>query len=224
MTFLKKMYRGALGAVVELEPETEEPTQPGKAGAGVIFASTAQVAPGAPAVLNQEMVKALQLVVTRRATPFTTLEEKANALVEVVPDPVQRVKAAATLLKAEGRTATQIIQAIDAHISDIDIEQRRFVASSEQQVIKKAGGLRAEVVELDKTNMADASRIETLQREINEVVARIEERKQLIADKTAEADNTENEIKRLAVEFTAAADEVKQTLQQRKSVLTSILA
>ena len=174
--------------------------------------------------VNSAMVAELKKVVTRRATPYTALEERTAALAEVIPDQTMRTKAAFAVLKSEGRTAHQIIQAIDTHLMDLDGEQRRFTSTSQQASNRSIGALREEIAALSNATEDDNRNVNELREQIARGEERIRERSGNIAAKAAAADAAELELARVVQDFTDAVESVKQGLTQRKADLSSALA
>ena len=174
--------------------------------------------------LNMEMVEELKRVLTKRISPFTTLEEKANAMASAIPDETMRTRAAFGILAAEGRPAADIIKAIDMHVVDIDGEQNRFAAAVSSAKTAKSGAIRTEISNLEKSVAADNELVQRLHQQVVDAQSRIASNQQLISEKTTVAANVEADFDFKIAQFTAASDAVKTSLISRKNVLSSVLS
>jgi predicted nucleic acid-binding Zn-ribbon protein len=174
--------------------------------------------------LNTEMVDELKRVVTKRISPFTTLEEKAVAMATAIPDETMRTRAAFSILAAEGRPVNDIIKAIDMHVVDIDGEQNRFAAAVNSAKTSKSSTIRSEIANLEKTIVSDQDLVQRLQQQINDAVGRVVVNQQQVTEKNAAVTAVEADFDSKIVQFTAAAEAVKASLIARKNVLSSILS
>lgn len=172
--------------------------------------------------LDPDMVKDIQAVVARRATPFTQLEQSAASLAEVIPDEVTRFKAAFKLMP--GTNAGTVISSIDFHIRDVEQEKQNFQTTSATVSQKKVATLRSEAEQLNTQTNNDAALIERLQQQVQQLHQGIAERSQVIAQKTAEANTAESDIQMKVSKFTAAADSVIATLKTKQTSLATMLS
>ncbi len=108
-------------------------TQLGGQAAGVIHTS-----------LNADMVAAIKKTTFGRNTAFTQLLAASEALADVIPDQVMRLKAAHKTAGA-GRTGKQIADAVDVHLQDVDGEVLRFKALIDQRTAADVGSLQAQL-------------------------------------------------------------------------------
>lgn len=219
--------KGLLFKEESLTPATpKEPAVAKSTGIGGFAAQPGVASPGGHVTptLNAEMVEALKKVVTNRKTAFTTLEEKSNAMAAAIPDETMRTRAAFGILSAEGRNATDIIKAIEIHVVDIDGEQGRFSQAIAQAKTEKSGALRNEIANIEKALTNDNDLIQRLQQQIADAQGRVINNQQQITEKSSAVAMVEAECDAKAQQFNAAAEAVKNSLTQRKNVLSSVLS
>lgn len=231
MEALGKIGKGLAGMIFkEDEAQRSQAASPAKPAGNIGgFAASAQGAAAsggaaAPVTLNQDMVEALKQVVTKRVSAFTTLEEKSNAMASAIPDETMRTKAAFGILAAEGRSAQDIIKAIEMHVNDVDSENTRFSNACNAAKATKSGGLRKQITELEGKVTFDTDLIGKLQQQIADAQGRIAANQQNISELSSQAAAADADIDSKVAQFGAAADAVKQSLIGRKNALSSVLA
>lgn len=70
-------------------------------------------------LVNGVLFKTMMTETLSRNTAFTSLMTTADKLVNVIADPVQRLKAAQSV-SGDGRSAQQVADAVNIHLSDLD--------------------------------------------------------------------------------------------------------
>jgi len=217
------------GALLEDEPEKPGAQQPAQApvpthairGGGQQPSSPLTYAPMAPQ-LNQAFVDAIRKQTFQRNTALTALINAADQLVDIIPDPVMRIKAAHKTAGA-GRKPQEIADAVAIHLNDVDGEVMRFNQTLQTKITQEVGGL---------TKGADAAEnsVTTAQGEIQRLSERIQQLQQQVGEKTAEAQrlrgeaqSKENDLRQAETEYKTAADAVRQELNTHKSTILSIL-
>lgn len=216
------IINGIKGAVFEGEetPASAPVAQPahaskaGPANPGTTYVPTHGI--------NQTMVDLIRKQTFSRSTALTTLISQADALVDIVPDPVQRLKVAQKTA-GQGRASKDFIDAVQIHLNDVDAELRKFDQMIETKVSTEVGGLKAQVATTE-------SQINSSQQEIQQLTARIQTLHEQAAAATtkraelmAEVSSKEHELRQTAAEFKAAAEVVRAELNAHKQTILSTL-
>ena len=217
-----KKFGDVAGGIIFKETETGSVAKPAAVSKPMVgnFASQPQV----NTTFNQEMVDELKKVVKKRVSAFTTLEERAAAMAGAIPDEAMRTKAAFGLLAAEGRSAQEIIKAIEIHVMDIDSEETRFTGACTASKQGKSGLIREEINTLEKQLLQDGDVITQLHTKIKETEERIAANSLKVTESKDRALVIEAEIDAKSLSFTMAAAVVKESLNNRKTALSSMLA
>jgi hypothetical protein len=224
----KSMLRSVLGAFVELD-ETSAPA----ATKQPVQAPVTQATPGSSTIQAtaqtdsrvDDMVKALEAVITNRKTAYTTLTESANKLEAIIADKVTRFKAAFVNISSDGqRSLDSIGQAIEVHVRDIDGELLRFKAAAQQRLQTTGTELLKKATDAEAAITTATARIEALK-------AEIVQQEQLVLSSTETASQARTAASTLEAEtastvqaFEQAVETVKSRLQAEKSSLTNMLA
>lgn len=230
---LKKLGDVA-GGLLFKEPEAVQPTNPPGKPVSVGGFATFNTTKGGSSTfesgavvstqpLNTEMIDELKKVVTKRVSAFTTLEEKSNVMATAIPDETMRTRAAFGILSAEGRSAADIIKAIEMHILDIDSEQVRFTNACTGAKQTKSSIILSDIAKLEKAVVTDNELVDRLQQQITDTENRLVINSTAISEKTLAVQQVDNDINAKITAFGAAAVAVKDSLNTRKTVLSSIL-
>lgn len=199
------------------------PTMPGQPAEPAAASPTAAVSTTLEPALDAGMLGDLQNVIKRRSSAFSSLDEKIITMQSAGLPEAQATMAAFALLKAEGKTSTSVISAIDIHISDIETEQRNFSASAKNAAQHKVASLRTEIDTINGIIAADNSTIETLRAQIATIQDRVSAYMIDASNMSQEANRAESEIVLKISKFAATAEAVKQQLNNKKMTLSSIL-
>lgn len=184
---------------------------------------SANIPMSAPA-LNQQMMDDITGVIARRSTAFSSLEDKIKTLRTSGLDEISATRAAAALLKSEGKSTDAIISSIDLHIRDIEAELQTFSNAGANAVKNQVGTLRADAANLQNLSAQDEAQIKALQEQIQALQTRIFERSTLISQKQVDANAAEADIQQKIAQFTAAAQAVTSSLTAKKTTLASTLS
>lgn len=185
--------------------------------------ATFSAMPTAPG-LNQQMLDDITAVIARRSTAFSSLEDKIKTLRSSGLDEISATRAAAALLKSEGKSTDAIISSIDLHIRDIEAELQSFSSAGANAVKQRVDSLRAEAANLQNMTAQDEAQIKSLQEQIQALQTRIFERSTVISQKQVDANQAETDIQQKINQFTAAANSVTSSLASKKSTLASTLS
>jgi DNA anti-recombination protein RmuC len=212
------MFKNLLGNFVEFENKegVEQPKVPPTK-------PTINSNGSSPPVYDTDMLATLNKVISQRKTPYTALLEVAQKLEKTVPDEFMRIKAAFAIVSADGRSAENVIQAIDVHISDIDSEHMRFKNTTDQQILQKSQTLRERAKSLTEANDQAAKRCEELHKQLHQLDQQTANNNNEIFELTKNATAVENEIKIVYEKFKLASDHIKASLNDKKYSLTNTL-
>jgi chromosome segregation ATPase len=173
-------------------------------------------------VLNTAMVDAIRKATFSRNTALTALITASDALQDIIPDPIMRLKAAQKTAGA-GRSAKEISEAISIHLNDVDAEELRFGQMLNTKIQTEVGGLNRQG---DSAEQAIAS----ANTEIQNLTQRIAQLQQSIGEQTAnlsnfrlQAQTREADLRQSETEFKAAANAVRAELNGHKNAILSTL-
>lgn len=168
------------------------------------------------------MTETIKKATFARNTAFTQLLQAGEALADVIPDQVMRLKAAHKTAGG-GRTGRQIADAVDVHLQDIDGEEMRF-----KQLIDTK--LAQELALLERTTRVATETIAAATNEIALAEARVLQLQTENAQNQAalvtwgtEAATAKQSAEVTQSQFKAAAIAVRQELQASKAAVLSIL-
>lgn len=206
----------------EEDPAAPKGAVPSASTAGIGVQSMSQPAALPSAGLNTAMVEAIKKVTFGRNTAFTQLLQTSEALADVIPDQVMRLKAAHKTAGA-GRTGKQIAEAVDVHLQDVDGEVMRFKAAIEQKSASEVSSLQTQQTmaqqQIERAHAeikAAQDRIASLSASITELTTTATQLGATIAQKQAELVQAESE-------FALAAQAVRDELNSSKSAILSTL-
>lgn len=218
MSFLNKIGSAAKSALWE---DDSQPAQQTAQAASVKSPATGAATPTFVATNNQ-FVEAIRKQVFSRNTAFTALTSAADALKDIIPDPVMRLKAAHKT-GGLGRSTKEFSDAITIHLSDVDGEERRFMTALDQRVQADVGGLKAQAQMVADQSAALANSIKAMQEQIAQAQTQIAEKTQQVAQLTAQAQQQEIELRQSEQEFKAAAQTIRDELNTQRAAITSTL-
>lgn len=178
------------------------PTQPGQAVAAPIATSP-----------KQAIVEAIRKATMSRNTAYTQLARAADALHDLIPDQVMRLKAAYRTSGA-GRTAQQIAEAIDIHLQDIGGEELRFHQMIESKLATEVEGRRRQAQAAADAARSAHEQIQALEKliiEKNEEATRI----------SGEAAQVSLDLQQSHADFKLAARQVRTELEGAKALIIS---
>ena len=176
---------------------------------------------GTPSV-NADMVAAIRKSVFGRNTAFTQLLTASDALADVIPDPVMRLKAAHKTGGA-GRTGKQIADAVDVHIQDVDGEELRFKTMIDTKMGNEVGALERQSQAATTQAQQFGSEIEQLQARIASLQRDIGELNLKASGLLHDASTKRSELDGAQAEFKVAAQAVRTELNGSKSAILSTL-
>ena len=214
------------GSIFESEGDTETaaPAKPGAQPTGAPQGAAPK--PGmtyvpAPTV-NTAMVDAIRKQTFARNTALTALITASEALVDIIPDPVMRLKAAHKTA-AGGRSAKDISDAVAIHMQDVDGEELRFSKTLEATVNGEVGTLNRQAEAAEQAAAAANNEIASLQQRINMLHQQAGENATKATTLRAEAQARHSELAQHEAEFKAAAQVVRNELNGHKNTILSTL-
>ena len=221
----KALWNSIMSALVEPDPNAP-PTipqapqgaaqpAPAKTGGTTLFQP-------APSTINADMFAAIRKQAYTRNTALTALIAASDTLVDFIPDPVLRLRAAQKTAGGN-RTSKELVDAVLIHLADVDGIERNFANTLEGKVQAEVGGLvrQAEVTEAQINNAQNeiqtlTQRIQLLQQQSTEASAKLAELK-------TEASSKEAELRQAETDFKAAAEAVRTELNGHKATILSTL-
>lgn len=212
------------GAIFEADGEAPVATQP-QAPQG---ATPAPRPPGSSLnfvpvnAVNPEMVAAIRKQTFSRNTALTQLITASDALVDIIPDPVMRLKAAQKT-NGGGRGAKELAEAVQIHLNDVDSAEMQFGQALDTKIKTEVGALE------NQANTAE-HQIQSMNTEIQNLTQRIAQLQQNIGEQTTNASSLRaqvaaktSELGQAQLEFKAAAEAVRQELNGHKATILSTL-
>lgn len=189
---------------------------------------TAQGAPVAPlgTALPQrdtKMYDAIRASTFSRSTAYTTLMDAADKLSAIIPDPIQRLKAA-HVTSNSGRSAQQIADAVSMHLADIDAESLRFKQAIEEKRRQQIGALDAKASAAQLTITTSTQEVERLTARIQELQLNITKAQTEAAGVNSEKAIAESEIDNAINNFNIAANTLRDELNASKTTVLSTLS
>lgn len=194
-------------------PQPAQPTTQAQSPASGI--TTAPVA-------NQEMVDAMRKVVAGRNSALTRLMQSADTLIEVIPDPVIRLRAAHKMVAA-GQTGTQIAAAIDIHLGDIATEVQRFEQAANGRKAAEQGSLNATIATCGATIESAQNELQKAQERIAVLTAQVAEMNARGAAAQAELAVVSAKYDASIADFKSAAAIVSQELEANRAAIISTI-
>lgn len=168
------------------------------------------------------MVAAIKKATFGRNTAFTQLLSASDVLIDVVPDPTMRLRAAHKTAGA-GRTGKQIADAVDIHLQDVDGEVMRFKAALEAKISTEVRAIEAQGQTAQAQLDSAQAEIEAARRRIDELTNAVGQLMQAVSQAQAQAAQRRAELDQSMVQFQAAAQEVRAELQNNKTAILSTL-
>ena len=198
---------------------TKPAAQPGQlASTTPVSTAPSYVAPQ----LNEAMVAAIRKATYSRNTALTGLISASEALIDIIPDPVMRLKAAHKTTGA-GRSGKEISEAVAIHLNDVDGEERRFAQMLTTKVQAEVGGLGRQAETLEATVQTASLEIQSLQQRITQLQQQMSDNSAKATHLRSEAQLKEHELKQAETEFKAAAQAVRDELNGHKNTILSTL-
>ena len=211
--------------LVEDEPgDTKTATAPAPAGqpAQPQGGATPMMRQFAAPTLNEAMVAAIRKATYSRNTALTALITASEALTDIIPDPVMRLKAAHKTAGA-GRSGKDISDAVAIHLNDVDGEERRFAQMLTTKVQGEVGGLGRQAEALETAVQTAGAEIQNLQQRITQLQQQMGDSSAKASQLRAEAQTKEGELRHAETEFKAAAQAVRDELNGHKNTILSTL-
>ncbi len=203
-------------------PQQAQPTAPQSMVFSAAGASAPTPAPGVslPPALDPTIVQHLQQKVMSRRTAFTSLLEAAEKLKDFIPDDLKRLQAAA---KTNGGDKAAVLNAIEVHIKDLDMEAANFKRFADSEAQTKVAALTASADQADQAATGAEQRIQALQAEIAQLHTTIGDKRAAAAQARSEASAAQSDLDAKSQAFVGALTAVKGSLVQQKSVLATQL-
>jgi len=212
------------GFFVELD-ETSTAQIPAAVSPAQTSSTVAQSVSSPTNMINQDMLSALQKVISNRKTPYTALVESSERLRNIIPDDVTRLKAAFATISADGaRSLADVTKALDVHVQDLSGEQIKFKQMSDQAIANNVGSIRSQAKNLTDSCLSRATQISNLEAQIHAMTQQNIDDQAKSADLTNQANVAESEINAKVKQFGDAVEFIKNDLVNKKSQLASALA
>lgn len=222
------MWDKLKGALFESDGSTPVAEQPAQAPQGAPQAApvTRPVGSGMtyvpPAAVNQEMVDAIRKQTFARNTALTALITASDTLVDVIPDPTMRLKAAQKMAGA-GRSSKEFADAVTIHLSDVDAAEMQFGQALEGKIKAEAGGMIRQAEAAEAQVQSANTEIQNLQQRIAQLQQQSAEQSTAAMNLRTQAAETERNLRQADTEFKAAANAVRQELNGHKATILSTL-
>jgi predicted nucleic acid-binding Zn-ribbon protein len=220
------LFNKVLGTVFEMPEEQSPPAGPTGTPAAVKPAhvpSSYSYAPPAPAEDDPMLLK-LRAAAYARVTPFKTMLDSMDKMKGIIPDETMRAQAAYANVANDARTPTQILQAIDVHLQDLQAEQTKFVAITNS---KKSADLQTIENDISIGNSGKAQ----LERDLTNLRQSVTDKEALLSqcilninaaeDKKSSLDSTYSSV---IASFDQAFTVVQNELTTKKVIFTNILS
>ena len=173
-------------------------------------------------MLNEAMAAAIRKATFSRNTALTALITASDALVDIIPDPVMRLKAAQKTAGA-GRSGKEISEAVAIHLSDVDSEEQRFAQMLSTKVQGEVGGLQRQAETTEQAVQSASHEIQNLQQRILTLQQQMGENSAKASSLRSEAQTKEHELRQAETEFKAAAQAIRNELNGHKNTILSTL-
>ena len=172
--------------------------------------------------VNEDMVSAIRKQTFNRSTALTALITASDALAEIIPDPVMRLKAAQKTA-GHGRGPKEFSDAVQIHLSDVDAAEMQFAQAIDAKVKQEVGGLRAQAASTESQIASANTEIQNIQQRIAHLQQTIIEQTTNLGNLNSQAAAKETELRQAEVEFKAAAAHVRNELNGHKATILSTL-
>lgn len=185
-------------------------------GAGMVYPakSTTHV--------NQDMVESIRKQTFSKNTALTALITASDSLIDIIPDPVTRLKAAQKMAGG-GRGAKELAEAVAIHLNDVNSAEQQFGVMIDQKVLEQVGGLQAQAKNAEQQINSANQEIQNLTNRIQQLQSTVAEATTNMANFQAQASAKEVELRQAGVEFKGAAEVVRQELNTHKQTILSTL-
>lgn len=187
---------------------------------------TVSLQPGAPLMndpRNTVIYAKVRESIFSRTTAYTSLMDAAEKLSSIIPDPVQRLKAA-HVTSSTGRTVQQIADAVPMHLADIEGEGIRFKQAIEAKRSQVIGALNAKKVSADAAIKSANEEIERLTQRIQQLHQQMANAQNDSAGVASEITIAEADINNAINEFNSAANTLRDELNLGKATILSSLS
>lgn len=174
------------------------------------------------ASVNSNMVAAIKKVTFGRNTAFTQLLAASEALADVIPDQVMRLKAAHKTAGG-GRTGRQIAEAVDVHLADVDSEERKFGSMIDSKIASDVGAIEQQAASAQQTVDHGSVEIQQLTQRIADLQASIGQAQGIVQSAQLQVTQKRAEFEGAKNEFKLAANAVRNELNNSKSAIVSTL-
>lgn len=218
--FQKYVYDGGDDGKPPGPTAASAPPGPGWVAAPASHAPQIQAAPGIdPAMLNQ-----LQSVINKRPTPYTALIDSAKLLEQFITDETARFKAAFVQVSSTGgRTAQSVIQALDVHLADIDMEGKQFERALGAQIAERVTVCSTSAQRERDAATVGFKRAEDLHKQADEAYAAATANTVKAKELDEQGQKAASEIESVKQNFSMAVDYIKANLASKRQYLQSIL-
>lgn len=172
--------------------------------------------------INQEFVDIIRKKTFSRNTALTALISASDALTDIIPDPIMRLKAAHKTAGA-GRPQKEFVDAVNIHMNDVNNEAANFERSLSKKKDEVVGALRRQANDLEATSQTKQQQIVQLEKQIATLREQLGNDVERVAQLRAEADANEVTFSHDAQEFEMAAAHVRSELEGHKNTILSTL-
>lgn len=212
------MFKTILSHIIETDEEAA--ATPAKVSAPTLARGV--TTQGVAAGPNQAMVDMITKATMSRNTPFTALVIASEALIDFIPDPTTRLKAAQKTAGA-GRSAKDAADAVAIHLNDVDNEVLKFNASFKGKFTAEVSSLTQRADGLESDADAKVKQIEALNAQIAQLTEAINTQRTQAGELRANAATAEAGLRQTEAEFAAAADQVRNQLNAQKAAILSTI-
>jgi chromosome segregation ATPase len=206
------------GALFEDSSPQAQAATPAKPAPSVTAKVTA-----APLVSDNKFVEALQTAIKNRATAYTALLTAADKLVDIIPDPNMRLRAAYAQVAGEGRGVAQIMAALEIHTSDLEGQRMSFKRQAESTAQAAIATKKTELATVEATVTSSQQQIQNMTEQIQALQGQIAEKTTRAAELRGEISAEESRFELAGQQFDAALNIVKADLDGQRLIIQSAL-
>lgn len=209
------LWKKLASTVVVFDEEPAEPMRP-QASNLLPVSSRPTVAAPPPMGVDPALFETLMTAALARKTVFSGLVDSARRLESVIPDEMQRIKAAAAMTQ-QSITPAAVQTAVAGHVQDLQVERGKFTRDLAAVQATKVNAPTQQAATLD-------AQVGREQAEMARLTQSIEAAQTQAAQLRATAAAANSEITATTAMFDAAISQVEQRLTALSDNITSALS
>jgi hypothetical protein len=175
-----------------------------------------------PPGVNMDFVNAIKKAIFSRPSAYLTLLEASTKLEAFIADPNMRMKAA-WQTSGGGRSAQEVVNAVTAHLADVDGEERKFNVAVQNQIQTAVGTLVNQAATLRQDNDNCRKQVEQLTQQITQLNDRVTQQDTMALQLDGQITDSRAKLDQSSNEFKVAAQVVRDELSAHRTTITSTL-